>query len=159
MTLESFMHRTFPPLIGSMTSPSADKICQKNNLTFVQLVQPFTNVSLDYMLKDPSGSDLHIKHLKVGVKDVNERLPSGHDVHILCNEAVASSWCDVTKQVPTSIAPLDVPDECPWFDAWSDAFLQASLIKFFSYLDFCCCPFRCSIHLSMSSQSTCWAVY
>lgn len=129
MTLESFMRRTFPPLIGSMTSPEAEKVCQKNNLTFVQLVQPFSHVSLDYMLKDPSGNDFNIKYLQVGFKDVNERLPSGHDVQILCNEAVANSWCDVTRQVSSSISTLDIPDECPWFEAWTHAFLKV-ILKF-----------------------------
>lgn len=35
------------PLIGATCSPSAEELCLKNNLTFVQLMQPFSKISTE----------------------------------------------------------------------------------------------------------------
>lgn len=125
---QSFVQRTFPPLIGSLTSPSVEQICQKNNVSFAELLRPFCNVYVDHQLKDPSGNDLPIKHLKVGVQDVKELPPSPAVARMLLNEAVARAWCDVTKEVRTGDGKaslvVDIPTECPWFHAWTETFLQ-----------------------------------
>lgn len=37
----------FSPLIGVLTSPSADEVCHRNNLSFVELLQPFSKLQND----------------------------------------------------------------------------------------------------------------
>jgi len=125
---QAFMQRTFPPLIGSLTSPSVENICQKNNLSFVELLQPFCTVYADYQLKDPSGTDITLKHLKVGVQDVKFQPPAPVVARKLLNEAVANAWCDVTKEIKVSDSiTVEIPAECPWFTAWRETFLQVSM--------------------------------
>lgn len=34
----------FSPLVGVLTSSLADEICNKNHLTFIQLIQPFARL-------------------------------------------------------------------------------------------------------------------
>lgn len=36
-------------MVGVVCSPQAEEICQKNNLTFVELLQPFSKLSADGM--------------------------------------------------------------------------------------------------------------
>lgn len=35
------------PLIGATATKSAEELCSKNNLTFVQLIQPFSKISTE----------------------------------------------------------------------------------------------------------------
>lgn len=37
----------FSPLIGVLTSPYADEVCHRNNLSFVELLQPFAKLQSD----------------------------------------------------------------------------------------------------------------
>jgi len=37
----------FSPLIGVLSSPQADEICHRNNLSFVELLQPFAKLPND----------------------------------------------------------------------------------------------------------------
>lgn len=52
LTLQNFtskdiLQNVFSPLVGVICSPQADEICQKNNLSFVEMLQPFTRLSTD----------------------------------------------------------------------------------------------------------------
>lgn len=44
---KELVQNVFSPLIGAVCSPLAEEICQKNNLTFVEMLQPFTRLSSD----------------------------------------------------------------------------------------------------------------
>lgn len=135
---QSFVQRTFPPLIGALTSPSVEVICQANNVSFVELIHPFCNIYVDYQLKDPSGNDHLIKHLKVGVKDVKEVPLDAKIARRMLDEAVAGAWCDVTRDLRTPKLPgcesVDIPAECPWFKAWTETFLQVCLPRLSYFL-------------------------
>lgn len=39
------LQNIFCPLVGAVSSPEADDICQKNNLSFVELLQPFSKIN------------------------------------------------------------------------------------------------------------------
>lgn len=41
------VQNVFSPMVGAVYSPLADEICQKNNLSFVEMLQPFTRLSTD----------------------------------------------------------------------------------------------------------------
>lgn len=44
-TAEEFIQSTFSPHVAVLCSPDAELLCQKNNLTFHQLIQPFCRLS------------------------------------------------------------------------------------------------------------------
>ena len=44
-TAEEFIQSTFSPHVAVLCSPDAELLCQKNNLTFQQLIQPFCRLS------------------------------------------------------------------------------------------------------------------
>lgn len=57
LTGQQFSHKEiiqqiFSPMIGVVCSSQAEEICQKNNLTFVELLQPFSKLSTDGMQRN-----------------------------------------------------------------------------------------------------------
>lgn len=46
-TPKEIIQNVFSPLIGVFSSQQADEICLKNNLTFVEMLQPFSRLSSD----------------------------------------------------------------------------------------------------------------
>ena len=52
LTLQNFTQKeiiqnVFSPMVAVISSPQAEEICQKNNLSFVEMLQPFTKLSSD----------------------------------------------------------------------------------------------------------------
>ena len=46
-TANEFIQNTFSPSVAVLCSPDAEVLCQKNNLTFVELVQPFCRLTTE----------------------------------------------------------------------------------------------------------------
>lgn len=46
-TAHEFIQNTFSPAVAVLCSPDAEVLCQKNNLTFVELVQPFCRLTTE----------------------------------------------------------------------------------------------------------------
>lgn len=44
-TAEEFIQDVFSPLIAVLCSSDVDRVCQKNNLSFVELIQPFCHLT------------------------------------------------------------------------------------------------------------------
>lgn len=42
-----FIQKTFSPFVAVLSSPLVDKICQKNNLSFIELLEPFCKINKD----------------------------------------------------------------------------------------------------------------
>lgn len=47
LTQKELIQNIFSPLIGVICSPQADELCYKNNLTFVELLQPYSKLTND----------------------------------------------------------------------------------------------------------------
>lgn len=47
LTPKEIIQHVFSPLIGVLCSPQADELCHKNNLSFVELLQPFSKLTTD----------------------------------------------------------------------------------------------------------------
>lgn len=47
LTAKEIIQNVFSPLIGVLCSPQADELCYKNNLSFVELMQPFSKLTND----------------------------------------------------------------------------------------------------------------
>lgn len=44
---KELIQNVFSPLVGAICTPQAEDICQKNHLSFVEMLQPFTKLSTD----------------------------------------------------------------------------------------------------------------
>ena len=47
LTPREFISNAFSPQIAAICSTSADTVCQKNNLSFVELLQPFCKLNTE----------------------------------------------------------------------------------------------------------------
>lgn len=45
LTPREFISNTFSPQIGAVCSSAAESVCQRNNLSFIELLQPFSNLN------------------------------------------------------------------------------------------------------------------
>ena len=46
-TAEEFIQDVFSPLIAVLCSSDVENVCQKNNLSFVELIQPFCRLTTE----------------------------------------------------------------------------------------------------------------
>lgn len=119
----SYVQRSFPPMVGCLSSSSVEQICQKNNLSFVEMLRPFCSVNIEHRLRDPSGNDHPIEKLLINIQDVNDRPPQPSLAKKILNESVNNFVYD-NKTVTMDKVILEVPAVCPWFQSWKSTFLQ-----------------------------------
>lgn len=75
-TYEEFVRNTFSPQIAVISCAECDVICSKNNLTLVELLQPFSRLNAEISVRDPAGYAYTVSNLKLGFKDIVTPPPS-----------------------------------------------------------------------------------
>ncbi|KRY12278.1 Trafficking protein particle complex subunit 8 [Trichinella patagoniensis] len=70
--MAEFIKENFAPMIGVLASGEAEKICQKNNLTFAELLQPFSQIHIPVMMKNAGGQCVKIEQLQLDFRDVRK---------------------------------------------------------------------------------------
>ncbi|KAK5639608.1 hypothetical protein RI129_012100 [Pyrocoelia pectoralis] len=124
LSSQDFIKNTFTPQIAVLCSPAVDNICQKNNLSFTELVQPFCKLNSDVYLQDTNGGVLTIHNLKISLLDVNFRPPQPTLARKFLNACVSQSWEQRTQKLQIGNYDLDIPTSTSWFESWRDTFLQ-----------------------------------
>lgn len=114
----------FSPLVGVICSPLANEVCARNNLTFVEMLQPFSKllndgkcflfcmkililynikfnicILLTAQFRDVSDTSVSIKGLRLNFCDVDWRPPQTVLARKMLNEAVTNAHNDETKSV------------------------------------------------------------
>ncbi|XP_053675032.1 trafficking protein particle complex subunit 8 [Anopheles nili] len=115
----------FSPMVGAIVSQQAEELCQKNNLSFVEMLQPFLRLSSDAHFRDVGGTSVSIKGLRINLVDVNWRPPQTILAKKMLNEAVTSALGgDKMKAIKLDDgAFVDIPAAEPWFEQWRETFL------------------------------------
>ncbi|XP_029042782.1 trafficking protein particle complex subunit 8 [Osmia bicornis bicornis] len=124
LTPREFISNAFSPQIAAVCSPLADAVCQKNNLSFVELLQPFCKLNTEGHFKDPQGNTISVRNLRLFIQDVNAHPPEPSIARKMLNEAVSSTTCEHTTTVRIGTTDLDIPVSVPWFEAWREMFLS-----------------------------------
>ncbi|XP_012215025.1 trafficking protein particle complex subunit 8 isoform X2 [Linepithema humile] len=124
LTPREFIGNAFSPQIAVVCSVTADAACQKNNLSFVELLQPFCKLNTEGHFKDPQGNTVTIRNLRLAIQDINTRPPEPCLAKKMLNEAVSSALCERTTTVCIGATELDIPISVPWFEAWRETFLS-----------------------------------
>lgn len=139
------IQNVFSPMIAVITSPSADELCLKNNLNFVDMLQPFCKLTSDgkaynslyttslYFhhflsahFRDTSGVSVSVKGLHINLCDIDWRPPQTMLARKMLNESVANSSL-VEHSFPLKINDelvIDIPESMPWFDRWRETFFN-----------------------------------
>ncbi|KZC06243.1 PREDICTED: trafficking protein particle complex subunit 8 [Dufourea novaeangliae] len=124
LTPREFISNAFSPQIGAVCSTAADATCQKNNLSFVELLQPFCKLNTEGHFKDPQGNTVTVRNLRLFIQDVNAHPPEESAANKMLNEAVGSVMCEHTTSIRIGTTELDIPVSVPWFEAWREMFLS-----------------------------------
>nr|XP_014088536.1 trafficking protein particle complex subunit 8 [Bactrocera oleae] len=113
----------FSPLVGVICSPLANEVCARNNLSFVEMLQPFSKLLNDAQFRDVSDTSVSIKGLRLNFCDVDWRPPQTVLARKMLNEAVTNAHNDETKSVIIGDLKLKLPTSEPWFEQWRETFL------------------------------------
>lgn len=121
---QEFIKNAFTPQIAVMCTPLAEKCCQKNNLDFIELLQPFCRLNNDVTYKDPNGLTNTVRNLKLTFLDITWRPPETAVARKLLNYSVTNAAETKTKLFTSGSRTLEIPSNTPWFETWRDTFLQ-----------------------------------
>ncbi|XP_050396209.1 trafficking protein particle complex subunit 8 isoform X1 [Patella vulgata] len=143
-TAEEFIQNTFSPHVAVLCSAEAEVLCQKNNLTFVQLVQPFCRLATEVHTRDPNNLPHVIRNLRLNVCDMtNPGYPTQPAaIRKLLNDAVANTQLpsrDGGKSNVTSVGNYDLQlnSSTPWFESYREMFLKIMPPSDHEYLNNC----------------------
>ncbi|XP_043471497.1 trafficking protein particle complex subunit 8 [Leptopilina heterotoma] len=123
-TAREFIVNTFSPQVAAVCSNNAEITCQKNNLSFTELLQPFCRLSCEGHIKDPQGNTSAVRCLQILIRDVNSTPPEPAIARRMLNETVSCSFTERSTVVNTGSIDLSLPVSIPWFEAWRDTFLN-----------------------------------
>nr|XP_023020027.1 trafficking protein particle complex subunit 8 [Leptinotarsa decemlineata] len=121
---QEFIKNAFNPQVAVMCTPIAEKCCQKNNLDFIELLQPFSKLSNDVSYKDPTGTAKTVRNLRLTFMDISWRPPQTPLARKLLNSSVSNAPESKNQLFQVGKYNLDIPLNTPWFEAWRDTFLR-----------------------------------
>lgn len=124
LTPYDFVQNAFAPVVAVLSSPMAEQVCRKNNLSFIEMVQPFCRLTSDVHFRDPLGINIAVKNLRVSLQDVHSRPPQPTLARKFLNESVSSAVNDLTTTLTFGEQKIEIPSSTPWFEAWRETFLQ-----------------------------------
>ncbi|ESO86902.1 hypothetical protein LOTGIDRAFT_202689, partial [Lottia gigantea] len=143
-TAEEFIQNTFSPHVAVLCSAEAELICQKNNLTFVQLIQPFCRLPTEVHTRDPNNLPHVIRNLRLNVCDMtNPGYPTQPAaIRKLLNDSVANTQLpsrDGGKSNVLSVGNYDLQlnSSTPWFESYRDMYLKIMPASDHEYLNNC----------------------
>uniref|UniRef100_A0A914XF68 Trafficking protein particle complex subunit 8 n=1 Tax=Plectus sambesii TaxID=2011161 RepID=A0A914XF68_9BILA len=110
------------PVIGVLTSYDVDQLCAKNNLSFCDLLLPFSSLANEVALKDPTNQAVthSARNLSIDFRDLRKDgflLAFTVMPHVL-SEAVRSTPEDSAASSTTALL-----GECTWYKSFRDGFL------------------------------------
>ncbi|CAF0762410.1 unnamed protein product [Brachionus calyciflorus] len=122
-----FFRDCFCPKISVCCSYDAEVICRKNNLTFVELVQPFTRFNGEMKISDPSNNSINLKNIKLDIKDLNFNGPQIHETKNIL-EMIVSNNLQSTKLIDQNFHnanySINANISTPWYEIWRDSFIK-----------------------------------
>ncbi|XP_005105619.1 trafficking protein particle complex subunit 8 [Aplysia californica] len=137
-----FIQNTFSPHIAVLCSNDAQLLCEKNNLSFVQLIQPFCRLSSEVHIRDANNVTHSIHNLRISACDMGTQLPQQGVIKKQLSDAVASTQGQSQEPGANNMMSignydLQLSPATPWFESWREAFLQVLPPSDHEYLNHC----------------------
>ncbi|XP_028156042.1 trafficking protein particle complex subunit 8 [Ostrinia furnacalis] len=123
-TAQEFIQSSFSPIVAVLCSPKVENVVSKNNLTFPELIQPFSTLDWEGQFREPGGSSCSVKSWKLIIRDVNWKPLQPTDARRQLNNAVLHNFNDKTVSLDIDGRKFDVSQATPWFDAWRETYLE-----------------------------------
>ncbi|XP_071092381.1 trafficking protein particle complex subunit 8-like isoform X2 [Haliotis cracherodii] len=139
-----FIQNTFSPHVAVLCSKDAEVLCQKNNLTFAQLVQPFCRLGTEVHIKDPNNVSHSIHNLRISTCDMSATPPQQATTKKMLGDAVAGSQLQTGdggrgagNMMSVGNYDLQLHASTPWFEAYRECFLDVIALSDHEYLSHC----------------------
>ncbi|KAG8191463.1 hypothetical protein JTE90_020712 [Oedothorax gibbosus] len=121
----------FSPCIAVLCSSDVETVCAKNNLTFVQMIQPFCRINTEVAIRDPNNAPCTIKNFKFIMKHLNSQPPSPTTGKKMMHDAVASNITSGTDGILMNTLSIDnyylkYCSSTPWFESYREVFFQVT---------------------------------
>ncbi|XP_072943715.1 trafficking protein particle complex subunit 8 [Epargyreus clarus] len=123
-TPQEFIQSSFSPIIATLCSSKVENIVSKNNLSFCELLQPFTCLDWEGQFREPGGSVCTVKNWKLIVRDVSWKPLQPTEARRQLNNAVLHNYDDKTITLDLEGHKFDVPHSTPWFEAWTETYFE-----------------------------------
>ncbi|KAJ8735551.1 hypothetical protein PYW07_007171 [Mythimna separata] len=123
-TAQEFIQDSFSPIVAVLCSPKVENVVSKNNLSFTEMLLPFTTMDWEGQFRDSSGNTCSIKNWKLIIRDVNWKPLQPTEARRQLNNAVLHNYHDKTVSVEIEGRKFDVPQSTYWFDAWRETYLE-----------------------------------
>ncbi|CAL8073746.1 unnamed protein product [Calicophoron daubneyi] len=124
---ERFVKFVFSPCVALLSGPDVESLLEAENLSFEELLKPFSHLSKDVTLKDNNNLLHNISGLRINFRDAFRRPGSSHDVRALLKwvvSACAGTYSMTNAVVSSGSLKVAVPAATPWFEAWRCTFIQ-----------------------------------
>ncbi|XP_074645318.1 trafficking protein particle complex subunit 8-like [Tubulanus polymorphus] len=130
-TAHEFIQDAFSPMVAVLCSHDAEQVCQKNNLSFVEMTQPFCRLTQEAHMRDPGNLTHTMQNLRIVMKDMNTSVPQPTLARKLMSEAVGntqppSSDGNHGNIISVGSYDLQISSSTPWFEAYRETFLQVA---------------------------------
>ncbi|KAJ0182539.1 hypothetical protein K1T71_001908 [Dendrolimus kikuchii] len=123
-TAQEFIQNAFSPIIAVLSSPKVDNVVSKNNLSFTELLQPFTALDWEGQFKDSGGNICTIKNWKLIIRDVNWKPLPPTEARRQLNNAALHNYNDKTVGFESGTHRFDIPQSTLWFESWRETYLE-----------------------------------
>ncbi|CAH8861945.1 unnamed protein product [Trichobilharzia szidati] len=135
---EKFVNFVFSPCIGLLVSADVNELCLKDNLTFEELLRPFSQLSRDGLsnafislkssvtFRDSSNVVHTVRNLQLKFFDATSTPAHNRATHSLYQYFVSVCSTDNTirsQRFSNGNRSVIVPTSLPWFEAWRYLFI------------------------------------
>ncbi|XP_035678676.1 trafficking protein particle complex subunit 8-like isoform X2 [Branchiostoma floridae] len=138
-TAREFIQNAFGPAVAVQCSPDAEQVCQKNNLSFVEMVRPFCKLTTEAHVRDPTNQVHVIHNLRIIMSEMDTQQPVPAMARKMLNDAVSNTQPQTVEGsradfITVGEYNLQLNSSTPWFEAYRDTFLQVLPLSDHEYL-------------------------
>jgi len=132
---QEWIHDYFSPVLTVYANEDAELIANKNNLTFTELLQPFSKMTTDVTIKDVDGSNHNVPSLNIILQDFKKDPQKAVNQKLMLDR-ISEENCDEKDLISKHFEKLtlDAPGYTPWFDTWIKFYLQTLPVVEHEYL-------------------------
>lgn len=125
-SIESLIKSAFALQVAVRCEEDAEAICQKNGLSFADLLRPFSQLGSQVQLKDVQGHQYTLRNVKVRFSEPQSEPTPDTKLRIMLTNVVQNTTAGKDKKVGPTVQIGGVPTltSTPWFDQYRITFLE-----------------------------------
>ncbi|XP_018016859.1 trafficking protein particle complex subunit 8 isoform X2 [Hyalella azteca] len=115
---KEYIQWVFSPHIGVFCDEDSESSCLRNNLKFVDLIQPFCQLPDEVGISDPNRTLITLQNLRLVLQDINVKPPAPAVAKKILSHVVSVNATPPSEEA--SFSDLS----CPWYEKWRETFHQ-----------------------------------